>query len=353
MRLRTRRQAAITLFAFAAAFVLLQVGFHYPLSHWFPQFHDVEYGKKLTRLRAIAADKPADRPLVVSFGSSLTAMGFCPAAIESPEPGRPVCYNFAINSCGVVVQLMCLNRLLSEGVRPDVALIELSPYFLTREKNLVNNGEFLPAGRVLASDFRVLDRYRDHPARFRTEWGRHQFLPWWSYRNTVQQWADPRSTPPARRIDHLWSRTDDWGWEYWPDSAAIHAGYHLSPEIGDFLREMWRTITASPYDAQMAAAVDEIVRVCRVNGIRPVLLLVPESSFLREGYDLEGRRRFSELVLRLRSNGAEVVDARDWLTDPQFIEGLHPNAAGAHIYTTRLDRELLRKHFPSAVAAGR
>lgn len=352
MRIRTRRQAPLALLAFAAVLVLFQVAFHYPIAQWFPHVRDVEYGKKIARLKQIAAEKSPDRPLVVAFGSSLTAMGFCPAAInDSSEPARPVCYNFAINSCGVVVQLLCLQRILDQGLRPDLVLIELSPYFLTREKNLVNDGEFLPPGRVVPCDFRVLDRYRPHPARFRTEWGERQCLPWWSYRNTIQQWADPKSTPPARRIDHIWSRTDDWGWEYWPESVATHAGYHHHEDACGYLRSMWRTLTAEPHDAQMEAAVHEIVHLCRAHGIRPVVVLVPESSFLRESYDPAGRRRFDEVVNRLKHDrGAEIVDARDWLDDPQFIEGLHPNPAGSHAYTVRLGREALRKHFSTAVA---
>lgn len=343
MRIRPRRQAPLALFAFALTFVLIQIAFHYPVARWFPQVRDVEYGKKITRLRTIAAEKPPDRPLVVAFGSSLTAMGFCPGAIADSEPGSPVCYNFAINSCGVVVQLMCINRLLEEGIRPDVALIELSPYFLTREKNLVNDGEFLPADRVQARDFQILDRYRPEPDQFRTEWARQQCLPWWSHRRTLQNWVAPQSVPRSRRIDNLWSRTDLWGWEHMPELIEIHALYYLYPGPCRALREYWRMLTAAPFDPQMAAAVQEIVGVCRKNGIRPVLLLVPESSLLRESHDPEGKRRFEDYVTRLKNQGADVVDARDWLTDPEFIEGLHPNPGGSHAYTSRLNREFLSR----------
>ena len=79
------------------------------------------------------------------------------------------------------------------------------------------------------------------------------------------------------------------------------------------------------------------------------MVWVPESSFLRTSYHPDGARRIGAVVERLRTaHRAEVVDARDWLADPEFVEGLHANPAGAHAYTTRLDREVLRRIFPPA-----
>jgi hypothetical protein len=330
----------------AVGLVALQFAFHSPFAALFPQARDVEYGKKLARLKQVAAAKPPDRPLVVALGSSVTAMSFCPAALPD-RPGRPVCYNFAINSCGVVVQNLCLRRLLAEGLRPDVVLIEFGPYFLHRPNNLVNDGEFIPPGRTERADLAVLDRYRPKPGTLRSDLRERDVLPWWGYRNNLQQWLDPETVPKAKRTDHLWRHTDRWGWEVLPEMVAAPSSFYLHPGPTRFLREFWQKLTAAGPDPQMAAAYCELADLCAREGIRPVVVISPECSFFRASYDPDGAKRLAALVERLRSVlGVVIVDARDWLADPEFVEGLHATPAGAHTFTTRLDGEVLRRLFP-------
>ncbi|MDB5309151.1 MAG: hypothetical protein JWO38_3353 [Gemmataceae bacterium] len=353
---RRRDRAAGVVLSLLVSVVALQVAFHYPLAAVFPQARDVEYGKKLTRLRKVAAARPPDRPLVVAFGSSLTAMGFCPETLPGQTgtgPGRPLCYNFAMNSSGVVVQLLCLRRLLAEGIRPDLVLIEFSPYFLHLPHNLVNDGEFIPPARARQGDFAVLDRYHPAPARFRADWRGCQLFPWVSYRNNLQLWAAPDAVSKARRVDHLWRHTDRWGWEFLPEAIARLGCYYLYPEPCQFLRDYWYKMTGEPTHPGMEAAFCELVDLCNLEGLRHVVVWVPESSFIRTSYHPDGTWRVAAFIERLRTtHRAEVVDARDWLTDPEFMDGHHPNPAGAHAYTTRLDREVLWKYVPRPPGKG-
>src|SRR5436305_1630330 len=85
------------------------------------------------------------------------------------------------------------------------------------------------AGRRRAqwADIATLDRYHPEPARVRADLRQQRLLPWWSYRNNLQQWADPDSVPKARRLDYLWRHTDRWGWEFLPEMIAFHGLYYL------------------------------------------------------------------------------------------------------------------------------
>src|SRR5262245_57272552 len=144
-----------------AAFVLLQAAY-FPLSDWWPRLADPEFGYKLAKLREQVQAKAANQPCVVMLGSSLTGMGFNPSAMSTLRPGelgRPVVFNFGINSGGVVVQLLCLRRLLAEGVRPDLVLVEAHPWFLYRGYNTHVNKHYLAVQRVREEDFEVLGRY--------------------------------------------------------------------------------------------------------------------------------------------------------------------------------------------------
>src|ERR1700694_1744320 len=116
-------------------FVAFQAAYYFPLAHLLPQLHDAEYGDKLTHLRNQLAAKPKDQPSVVALGSSLTGWGFNPAALTSVKPGSPdgpVVFNFSITSGGVIVELICLRRLLDDGIRPDLVVLETHPQYLFR-----------------------------------------------------------------------------------------------------------------------------------------------------------------------------------------------------------------------------
>ncbi len=142
-------------------FVGLQAGF-YVASDWWPSLADGEYGHKLSDLRAQLAAKPKDQPCVVMFGSSMTGWALDPAAMTNLKPGSPggpVVFNFGVNGCGPIVHLLCLRRLLADGVRPDLVLLETEPRFMSRIYSVVYSEHYLQTPRVQYQDFPVLKRY--------------------------------------------------------------------------------------------------------------------------------------------------------------------------------------------------
>jgi len=353
-RSRRRRSATVVL-SFAVVFVLLQVAFHYPATEVCPQLRDNIFGRKWARLREVAATRNGTRPLVVMTGSSLTEMGFRPSEMpgqDGTEPGRPVCYNLGLSGCGVVVQLLTLHRILEGGIRPDLVLIECSPFFLYTKHSAIFDGDVLPPERMYWGDWPTLDRNFGHTSEYRRRWRERQYLPWSSYRSQVQHWIDPdlvtNSRREARRVAE-YPTMDEWGFADW--SLKVYkdpTGYHLNGR-GDFIRAHFAHFYIhAERDVRLAEAYREMVALCRDRGIRYALVLMPESSFVAEGWrPTYETNEFTRLLARFkREYGTEVIDARDWAPDDDFTDGCHLRPDGAARFSQRLERDVLRRIFP-------
>ncbi len=342
---RQTRHRGIVLGA-VLGFLMLQVGFYYPLSHWWPQLQDVEFGSKLANLRRQEAQCSPGQPLILALGSSMTAMAFRPEVLETLQPGlpdAPAVFNLAMNSCGVVVDVLCLRRLLADGIRPDWLLVEASPHFLTFESNRVQQGAFLPLHRVQFQDLATLERYEPQPGNLRRQWWNLQLCPWYTHRELLQNWLLPGLVPSAQRVDRLWRHTDRWGWEVLPDYVAAYEHFHRNPEL---MRQTILNAFAGkpppPISEAMGKALRELLTTARQQGISVVLVRLPESSALRQVCPTDHLAKIEALYQRLcRETGAIYVNAVDWLEDAHFVEGAHVRPEGASVYTQRLEREVL------------
>src|SRR5205807_28516 len=101
---------------------------------------------------------------------------------------------------GMVVQLLCLRRLLAEGIRPDLVLVEAHPWFLYRGYNTHVNKHYLAVQRVREEDLEVLGRYDPEADEVRKEGRRHAWLPW--YPDVPASRRRRRGRPHARDEPH-------------------------------------------------------------------------------------------------------------------------------------------------------
>src|SRR5579863_4716228 len=114
---------------------------------WGPaEFHDPLYGEKLQRLRGRMARAEEGTELVLVLGSSRALTGLNAELLQRrlAETGhRPaVIYNFAVPGGGPVTELLLLHRLLEDGVRPDLLVLEMWPAFFA-ESAVSGNLEWL------------------------------------------------------------------------------------------------------------------------------------------------------------------------------------------------------------------
>ncbi|HEY2250099.1 MAG TPA: DUF1574 family protein, partial [Planctomycetaceae bacterium] len=162
-RQRTRRARA-TLFCSVAGFAFLQLALGVSIELWLPQLRDPYYGQRinLLRRRIVAA---APRPLtVLMLGTSRTRNGLLGKSLErqlGQVQGRPVVvFNFGQNSAGPMTELFNLKRLLADGVRPDLLLIEVLPPLLCQKEIFDEAGEIRqPAHRLRSDDLPMVEHY--------------------------------------------------------------------------------------------------------------------------------------------------------------------------------------------------
>jgi hypothetical protein len=337
-----RRGRAAVLWA-VASLAALQAAY-FPLSDSWPQLRDAEYGHKLANLRAQVRARAAGQPCVVMLGSSLTGMGFNPSAMSTLRPGGPggpVVFNFGINSSGVVVQLVMLRRLLAEGIRPDLVLVEAHPWFLYRGYNTHVNKHYLALQRVREEDLEVLGRYDPEADEVRKEGRRHAWLPWYRDRHNLLRYFLASWTPLEQQQENWWSFTDRHGWE--------HLSHHIA-KTKQMTREKYvasihhhvNAMNHVPMEAVFQDAYRELVRTCQEAGVAVVVVRMPETSHMRAGFSPEVRQRIDRAFTDLgEETGVRVIDGRSWLGDEELCDGFHHTLNGSAIFTRRLERECL------------
>src|SRR5439155_5783078 len=110
-------------------YVAFQLGLIVITDYWLPVLRDPEYGFKLARLRQRLAEEP-DRELILVLGSSRAGYGFRPEVVpawQAPAAEAPIIFNFALTGSGPILELLCLRRLLADGIQPNRVIIEVLP----------------------------------------------------------------------------------------------------------------------------------------------------------------------------------------------------------------------------------
>ncbi|MDB5306302.1 MAG: hypothetical protein JWO38_504 [Gemmataceae bacterium] len=340
-RAAVSRRGRIAVLSGVLLFLGSQFAF-FPLSGPWPPMQDAEYGHKLVNLRKQIRNKPSGRPTVVMFGSSLTGWGLNPAAmthLAPGGPGGPVVFNFGINSSGVVVELVCLKRLLAEGVRPDLVLIETHPWFLFEGYNHVADKiHFLPISRVQPRDLPVLVRYDEKAGRLLGAWAEHHAVPWYAHRHDLQNSLLPKWVRKDQRTG-VWDYTDRCGWE----GALAGLSSPLSmPERVASARFHVEAMNNSPLYPDAHRAYREIVGTCQRAKVPVVFVRMPEMRVMRQDspqtYKDKIERCYTDLY---HATGVHFVDARGWVDDVHFVDGFHLVPEGSVVFSRRLEQEIL------------
>ncbi|HUY33506.1 MAG TPA: hypothetical protein VMV69_12215 [Pirellulales bacterium] len=329
----SRRALAWALSAFVTAQLLLT----WALENGPPELRDPEYGRKLALLRQRLAESRPGRPLVLFLGSSRVGVGVRPSLVMDPSntsPNAPLVFNFAICRAGPVMELLCLRRLLDEGIRPDLLLIEVwSPLMHDRGQL---EADSIATRRLSFSDLARLSRYhRDRRSLF-LSWLGERLVPTSTYATEWLRRSAPWLLGDRRQADLDWWGLDAWGW------LDIPAFESLGP------LPLWRRRTESVHRAYAGALtgplalradedrpLHELLALCRERRIRAALLLMPD-EFLAQ-YHPAVREGFETYLDELgRRYDAPVLDMRTWVESDGFYDGVHLTHAVADEFSARL-----------------
>ncbi len=326
------RRARRAVLAAAALFAGSQLAFGLAAEEY-PRLRDPAYGDKLVKLRRRFDARPA-AARVVMLGSSRTGMAFHAANVEGD--GRAVAFNFGIPAAGPVTQLVYLQRLLDDGVTPDLLLVEVLPSLLSKEADgRPRERHFLAAERLTASECDTVARLGFPADDVRGTWARTVTTPAYWLRFPTLSKLVPSALPWQHRND--WSRgADADGLSRTPDQtenadrrerATAQARLEYEPVLRDF------TPGGPAFDA-----LRELLTLAETHGIPTRLVLMPEAEEFRGYLPDAGYQR---LLDALRELPAPLVNAREWLPNAAFVDGHHTFVAGADLFTAHLTREVI------------
>jgi hypothetical protein len=313
------------------------------MERWHAELRDREYGWKRVRLSARLAQEPA-RPLLLMLGSSRTLHGFQPERLDgtSGPGGRPfVAFNFGLTTAGPLKEGLCLRRLLDEGVRPTLLLVEVMAPFLNEPgPGRVSEEKWLNVPGLGAADVLRLRPYWSRPERLVGRWVLSRLVPAYTHRFRILDRLARSWLPPGTGPETL-DRMDGAGWL--PTDWDV-----VSPDFRHQCTEQEHELFASAFagfrlGARPRQALCDLLECCRREEIPVTLVLMPEGTACRGWYtpSMEGALRLL-LAELTRSYSARVIDARDWVADEHFYDSHHLLPSGAALFSARLAREVVR-----------
>ncbi len=337
MRQRPAQQGRSALLWGLGTFAVLQVGLAVAIETCLSELRDPSYAHKARRLLRRTAE-PRRPPLVVMLGSSRVEQGLRGKLLEGQGPAGsgPVVFNFGVSGAGPVIELLVLHRLLAEGVRPDLLLIEVLPPFLAGQRPSPEVDR-LTVDRLWLRELPLASRYGRPLAELRTDWWRSWPLPCYSHRFAILARVAPLFL--AGRVSaRAFNRSDESGWCAPAVAAATPESYcrglacarlEYAPLFADFR-----------LGGTGCAALRELLELCRQEHLATALVLMPEGKDFRDLYPPPAWGEIEAFLTELsREYGVPVVNAREWVGGEHFSDSHHLLPSGAALFTERLGRE--------------
>ncbi|OWK42969.1 hypothetical protein FRUB_02568 [Fimbriiglobus ruber] len=342
VRPASRRRAPRALAWAAVGIVVLQFGLG-TAAELYTRIRDPLYGDKLAKLRRRVEEPTTDPLKVVMFGSSRTGLAFHGLRVEERlrvDLGRPVvAFNYGIPAAGPVTELVYVNRLLADGITPDLVLLEVLPSTLAEVPNGPLERHWFFADRLRYSEQAIVIRHGFDPSVVHERWWRTVLLPWYMLRFPVLTRIVPSWVPLPVRTD--WSSgADPCGWGQSPRQQPTQ-----DERATGFARarlEYEATLATLTPGGPAADALRELLALCKARGVAVRLVLMPESAAFRAFYSPAVSARLDAFMKALSAEYAvPVIDARQWVPDDQFTDGHHLLVVGAETFSDRMTREVI------------
>jgi hypothetical protein len=303
-----------------------------------PELRDREYTFKRDRLREQLAANPGKR-LVLVLGNSRPEVGCRPllmSAVRTARGEEVHVFNYAMIGCGPVMQRICLERLLADGIRPDWLIIDCWAPGWHQEGDSAEDNR-IRLSRLNWSDLCLLRRFAVEPRRVVRNWCAERALPWYSTRFALLELVAPNWLPWEARRQNRWRTVDSAGWFPKPFHGNAADRQRLTAqareEFGQYLRRFHQAETADH-------ALREMLDLCRRERIGAALLYLPEASSFRDLYSPVMREQVERYLTGLSAEyQVPLIDARLWVDDEGFSDGYHLLPEGAATFSERLGRE--------------
>lgn len=321
-------------------FVLGQLAFVVAINRWRHELRDPEYGTKLALLRQRIREDP-ERPLLLVLGSSRTGVGFSPQALTQyglPETAGLVPFNFGLTGAGPILELLCLRRLLAEGIRPTYVAVEILPPLLHQEGGWTEEG-WLNFDRLGWQDLPHLARYVADRRGLYRRWAEAALTPWTSHRFCIMSRFAPAWLAWASRQD-VWRDLDGWGWLPYPRPTVARDERLRALDVAR--RTYQESLAHFRLTPNPDRALRELLQLCADRNIKVLLFTMPEGSEFRRWYPPDSRAEIAAYLNQVAQDfGSAVWLARDDMTDDHFVDSHHLLPDSAAQFTRNFAREVL------------
>jgi len=324
---------------YLAGFAVIQLGLGIWIDRYSPANRDPDFDE-LTRIVHERQAAAPGRPLVLVFGSSRTQGNLRAELLNHPaNPAAPVVVNCAVLGGGPMMHQVMLRRFLRNGIRPDLAFIEVMPMSLSARDGAPIE-EMQQTWRYTAGEVRHLWRYYAEPLQLCYHWAVARAFP---FNQNQAQLRDALGIdiPAAGRHKYASSR-DDYGWG---GAGTTTPQCEIERLTRANLKFYHRALTQPALAPGAVRAIGDMLDFCHARRVPVVLLIPPEASAFRS-YAPAVEACHVHAVRRLaHERDVPVVDARTWVDDDGFYDGHHALTKGADQYTRRFAGEALTPHF--------
>ena len=340
---RSRRHSARRALAVCAtAVILLHVGLVIAAERSL-YLRDPVYSDKERKLARLERSLPPGSPVIVYVGTSRAGNGFDAGRAQDVLTnliGRPVgAFNFGTPASGPITHLLHLKRLLADGHRPALLMIEIhAPTFAALPDGPLE-GRFADGTVLDWTELDELAAYGCRTDKLRRSRERIREAPWYALRFQIVGRLAPTALPYYLR--HDWSRGRDpngWNAMLFNDLSAEDRAVGIARAE----REYKGIFHGMKLGDGPVRALRDTLALCREHGIPVMLVRMPEGSTYRALYPAAVEASVERFVHGLAAEfGCRVADCRLWMPDEAFADGHHLLKSPASGFSERLARDIL------------
>jgi hypothetical protein len=231
--------------------------------------------------------------------------------------------------------LLAVDRLLRDGVVPDLVVLETFPALLGKTPRYDDAAEdYLPLDRLDEADIALIRRHgfarRDLGLARHAAW----LAPGYHYRGNLLNGFAPRLLPPER---HVQPPFEEFPLLDSPGDVRAKGVAHARTEY----YHVFQTLALA--DERQVGAVSDVVERARARGARVAFVAMPEGPVFRSWYPpnlwAESAAWLRDLAAR---HGVPLTDARAWSgREETFNDSHHLNKTGSEEFSRWLTREVL------------
>ena len=306
-------------------------------------FYDPQYALKAGRMEARMKEFPGHPPWVV-MGSSRVEYGFRPGVIADRmnEKNAPMIFNFGLGGANLFRQLICLRRLVEDGMKPRRVGIEILGAVMSHELYLFVDDPNLTI-RARKDELGVYGSYCNSPENLRHDWICSRFNPAYKYGIKIPNQTLAWRLLPVPLIHEVGEKPpyDKWGWHPGPSAPIPESDFRHGFEIAkNQYKDLFHDFKISP---DTDRALMQILDLCKNEGIEVFLFRTPESNVFQALYTPEADTAIDSYIAKIKNQySVPFIDARSWIGIDGFTDGHHLNATGGEKFTRRFVDELFQ-----------